>query len=200
MPLTLTRPSVAQTLKHQTEAAHLELEALMMPWLQAIATKEDYAQLLKGFYGYFSPLENAVAPFITTSILPDGAERRKATFILNDLAQLAVSTSELPLATHLPKIQSLPQALGALYVMEGSTLGGKGITKMLLKKEGLNLQLNSLQFFGGYGEKTGPMWTAFVNVLNSFCGTDEEVAQMVASAAQTFSLFKTWLQEIRTND
>lgn len=200
MSLTLTRPSVAQTLKHQTEAAHQELEALMIPWLQSITTQADYALLLKGFYGYFGPLEDAIAPFMNTAILPDVAQRRKASSILADLTTLREPCGDLSQAPHLPQIQSLPQALGALYVMEGSTLGGKGITKMLLKKEGLNLQLESLQFFNGYGERTGPMWTAFVNVLNSFCGTEAEMAQMVETANQTFSLFKTWLQEIRIND
>jgi heme oxygenase len=200
MSLTLTRPTIAQILKHQTEAAHQDLEALMMPWLQGIATRADYALLLKGFYGYFAPLEDAIAPFITTDVLPDGAHRRKASSLLSDLSQMEVAVDELTLATRLPQIQSLPQALGALYVMEGSTLGGRGITKMLQKKEGLHLQLNNLQFFNGYGDGTGPMWTAFVNVLNSFCGTDAEVAQMVASANQSFLLFKTWLQDIRSHD
>lgn len=200
MPLTLERPPVAQTLKHQTEAAHMELEAMVLPWLQSISSNTDYVQLLKGFYGYFKPLEDAVAPYITEAVLPDWEQRRKAYSILQDLAQLPGAYSELPLATHLPSIQSLPQALGAMYVMEGSTLGGKGIAKMLVKNKSVNLKGEQLQFFTGYGARTGTMWTTFVNVLNSFSGTDAEVARMVASANQTFSLFKSWLQEVRTND
>lgn len=200
MPFTLTRPSVAQTLKHQTEEAHQDLEALVLPWLQSIASKTDYVQLLKGFYGYFSPMEDAVAPFITETVLRDWPQRRKAYSILQDLAQLPEGYSELPVATHLPSIQSLPEALGALYVMEGSTLGGKGIAKMLTKNKSAHLQSEQLQFFTGYGERTGAMWTTFVHVLDSFSGTDAEVEKMVNSANKTFSLFKAWLQDVRTND
>lgn len=192
--------TAAPTLKHQTAVPHQELEGIVLPCLQAIATKNDYAQLLKAFYGYFKPLEDAVAPFISPQTLPDWPQRRKASFILNDLSALADATVDLPRASALPTIQSVPQAMGALYVMEGSTLGGKGIAKMLMKNRSTGLEEAHLQFFNGYGDHTGPMWTTFVNVLNSFSGNEQEVAQMVTAANETFSLFKTWLQEVLVHD
>ncbi|WP_435524354.1 hypothetical protein [Chryseobacterium indoltheticum] len=47
-------------------------------------------------------------------------------------------------------------ALRAMYVVEGSTLGGNVIAKQLSKTEGFdNVTFN---FFGCYQENTGPMW------------------------------------------
>lgn len=194
MPFTIANATIAQTLKAATTESHEALEAMVLPRLQAITSPQDYARLLKDFYGYFKPVEDAVAPFITRTILPDWAQRRKAHAILNDLAALQQPFDHLPLATALPSVNNLPQAMGALYVMEGSTLGGRGITKMLLKKEDVLLTIDHLQFFNGYGEATGPMWMAFVNVLNSFPFSDDEVAQLTESANSTFNHFNTWLQ------
>ena len=194
------QPNAALTLKHQTTVPHQQLEGMVLPYLLSIANQNDYARLLKAFYGYFQPLEDLVAPFITPQVLPDWPQRRKASFILDDLAELGHASVDLPQAHTLPTIQSLPQAMGALYVMEGSTLGGKGIAKMLLKNSHAGLQSAHLQFFNGYGERTGPMWVSFVNVLDSFSGSEEEVAQMVAAANETFNLFKTWLQEVLVHD
>ncbi len=187
-------------LKQQTAEKHQELEDLMLPCLTSIAQKQHYVQLLHVFYGYFKPVEDAVAPFMKESVLPDWPTRRKAHAILLDLEALGQPNTLPRLATGLPGIGTLPQAMGALYVLEGSTLGGRGITKMLLKNEAVGLQPQHLQFFAGYGERTGPMWTHFVNVLNSFCFTEEEGEQMVQSANETFYFFKTWLQETLVQD
>ena len=200
MPLTYTTFSAAQQLKLQTAEKHQQLEELMLPCLISIAHKQHYIQLLHAFYGYFKPVEDAVAPFVEESLLPDWPTRRKADVILLDLAAID-QTNILPnLATNLPCIGTLPQALGALYVLEGSTLGGRGITKMLLKNERAGLQPEHLQFFAGYGERTGLMWTHFVNVLNSFCFSEAEMEQMVQSANDTFYFFKTWLEETLLKD
>ena len=172
----------------------------MLPCLNSIASRHDYVQLLKAFYGFFSPVEDAVAPFITIAVLPDFQQRRKADFIVADLAALQQQQSHIPLATNLPRIQNLQQALGALYVIEGSTLGGRGIAKMLLKNSNAHLEAGHLQFFNGYGAATGTMWATFVNVLNAFSFTQSEMEEMVEAANQTFYFFKTWLQEQLVHD
>lgn len=199
MSLTLTPPAAA-LLKEGTKENHEALEAVVLPCLTGMAQRAQYVQLIKAFYGFFKPVEDAVAPFIADSFLPDWPQRRKASYILEDLKKLQIPFESLPLAKDIPAINNLPQALGALYVLEGSTLGGRGITKMLLKNEHLQLNEGHLQFFAGYGAATGPMWTTFVNALNSFSGTEAEKAQMVAAANDTFSLFQSWLQQQLVHD
>ncbi|WP_143883814.1 biliverdin-producing heme oxygenase [Chryseobacterium binzhouense] len=62
-------------------------------------------------------------------------------------------------------ISNESEALGALYVIEGSTLGGNVIAKQLSKTEGF--EDISFYFFGCYQEKTGTMWKSFKEVLDN---------------------------------
>jgi heme oxygenase (biliverdin-IX-beta and delta-forming) len=81
-----------------------------------------------------------------------------------------------------------------LYVLEGSTLGGRGITRMLLKQCGA-LSLHHVTFFNSYGEKTGPMWLRFQEALNGLDYTESETAATVQAANDTFLNFKRWIEE-----
>ncbi len=195
MLVTAVHETVAQTLKHRTEKNHLALEELLLPVLRAIHTCDDYVSLLKAFYGYFKPVEEAIFRHVNERVLPDIQDRRKADYLLKDLSFLHQQSQHLPLATEIPVMGNVYQAMGALYVLEGSTLGGRSITRMLLKNPQVNLQTDQVQFFNGYGEATGKMWTSFVQVLNQLSTNTVDVEAMVAAADQTFLLFKNWLQK-----
>lgn len=188
------REAVATALKQQTMHAHQALEDLLVPRLRQINTTADYARLLQTFYGFFSPLESLIEQYLSPQQLPDIKERRKASFLLNDIATLGYRTEHLATAAHLPFITSEAQAWGALYVLEGSTLGGRGITRMLLK-QCPHLTLQHLTFFNGYGEATGPMWLRFQEALNGLECTESELVATVEAANDTFLNFKTWIEE-----
>jgi heme oxygenase len=138
-------------------------------------------------------VEQLIEQHIDDTVLPDIHQRRKAHFILHDLSFSKAHIKELPLATQLPQLKNRNTALGALYVLEGSTLGGRGITKLLLKNAQLNLQPGEVQFFNGYGAETGTMWIAFLKILNQYGETDVARTQMAMAANETFTLFKNWL-------
>ena len=186
--------AVATALKHRTIEAHQELESLLIPKLHVVHTKDEYAQLLATFYGYFAPVEKLIEQFITPNLLPDIKQRRKAVYLLHDLTRLDEVSKSLALSPHLPQIENEAQAWGALYVLEGSTLGGRGITKMLLK-QCPQLKVDELSFFNGYGEATGPMWISFQKTLNNLVYTSQELSLVVASANNTFLKFKQWIQQ-----
>jgi len=192
MPLTLTSLPVAELLKQETSVQHQASESLLMPTLNKIATRAQYAALLHTFYGFFHPLEQLITHYVGSDILPDIAERRNAALILQDLHALGFSTDALPQSDALPAVSSTAEALGALYVMEGSTLGGRVISRMLLKKEGLQLNEEHLRFFGGYGEATGSKWKAFVQLLNQQTGNTDT---LIRSANETFRLFAAWIKK-----
>ena len=187
--------SVAQCLKHRTEKNHRELEELLLPILSAVKTLDDYKALLKAFYGYFKPLEAAISRHVTERVLPDIEQRRKADYLLKDLSTLQNPQTTLPLAADIPAITTVYEAMGALYVLEGSTLGGKGITRMLLKNTQVGLQAHQVRFFNSYGEAVGKMWNAFVQVLNGLTSNGNDIEAMVNKADETFLLFKNWLQK-----
>jgi len=119
-------------IKEATKVPHQEVEKKVVSRIKSIRSDADHADLLKHFYAYFNVVEKAIAPYITSAILPDLAGRRNASYIKADIEALGASTDELPLAVA-PEINNIVQAIGALYVLEGSIMGGPYIVQMLQK-------------------------------------------------------------------
>lgn len=187
---------LAAMIKDSTKAVHEEVEQLLLPHLASVQNTADYAAILKMFYGYYHPLEKMIEAFITPDILPDIAERRKATAIVHDLRAIGQPANNLFPSEYLPAIENAAQAIGALYVLEGSTLGGKMIAKMLRKNEALSLTDDKLSFFTGYGEETGSKWKTFLDLLNQ----QEDGSDVLKGANETFVYLKSWMQQSFSHD
>jgi heme oxygenase (biliverdin-IX-beta and delta-forming) len=196
MPLSVNTLSNASVVKEATQTLHAEVENLLLPKLNAIESPVGYAAILTMFYGYFSPMEALIRQHITPEQLPDIPERRKAGAILQDLSAIGHSCRGIPVCLHLPEIKNTAQAFGALYVLEGSTLGGKLIAKMLLKNKALSLTEKALTFFSGYNERTGSKWKTFLEGFNQQTGAEE----IVKSANDTFYHLKCWMQHTLYHD
>jgi len=175
---------LSNSIKEATKEAHLTLEKKVVQKMKAIRSDADYADFLKYFYAYFNQVEQAIVPYITAELLPDHAERRNSSYLKQDIEALGSDVNELPEAIA-PEITNTIQALGALYVMEGSIMGGPIIVKML-EKAGIT---NGISFFSGYGEATGEMWSKFVSVLNASANNEAEEDLAIKSANDTFSNF-----------
>lgn len=171
-------------IKEATKPAHQQLEAVVVRKLKAIRNAADYADLLKHFYAYFNAVEKAIAPYISAAVLPDHKERRNSGYIKRDIEALGSGVDGAPPATA-PDIHNIVEALGALYVLEGSVMGGRIIVQML-EKGGIR---EGISFFSGYGEDTGSMWRSFTEVLNKHALTAEDEAQAIAAANATFVKF-----------
>ncbi len=182
--------STAQILKTQTASNHAALEALLLPYLQACTDAEAYAGILRSFYGFFAPLEVLIQQQVDHLIITDMNHRRKAARILDDLRFLGCPDTP-PICAALPSVANLFEALGAMYVLEGSTLGGRGITKMLLRSN--PSWAEATHFFGGYGADTGGKWMQFITTINQYT-TQQEVEAMVAAANDCFLKFRYWLE------
>lgn len=115
---------LSDKIKEATKTAHQQLEVLVVKRLKAIRSDVDYANLLKHFYAYFSKVEQAIAPFISAEVLPDYPSRRNTLYLKKDIEALGATTDELPIA-QAPAVADTVSALGALYVMEGSIMGGR---------------------------------------------------------------------------
>jgi heme oxygenase len=174
---------IQEELRKQTTAAHQQLEKLVVARLKSIRSNQDYANLLKIFYAYFNRLEEAIKPFISAEVLPDYADRRHAVSLANDITSIGSSLTRLPKVS-VPIIDNQIKALGALYVMEGSVMGGTIIIQMLAKY-GLT---EGISFFRGYGSETGAKWASFAAVLDRYIHK-EFGQEAIESANQTFSNF-----------
>ncbi len=181
-------------LKEETALEHEALENEMMPLLRHATDLHSYARLLGGMQLFLVPLETAAHSFFTKDALPDLENRRNAGLLATDLS--ALNKAHLPAGNavaFVPEITSLAQAWGAFYLLEGSTLGGQMITKMLRRQ--LPEAAQQLAYFEGYGAQTGSMWKTFKKHLDIF-GEAQPAAQdaVVAYARGAFTGFQQALQ------
>ncbi len=190
---------ILEEIKYKTAENHRRLEEseLLKPITSPTLTQDHYQKILRVFYGYFYPLETALEPFqLADNYLPDYGSRRKAAMIRQDLHTLQHNAPEdtLPLCAELPSIQSMAQAFGCLYVMEGSTLGGKIIAKSLEKNLGLSA-VHGASFFHGYGPDTGHKWKTFQQSLVRFNQDFQKEQEIVEAANETFYYFENWIRK-----
>lgn len=185
---------LAEQLKKDTLVNHQQLEKMLVSRMKATRSTTDYVNLLQLFYGYFGGLEMHIAPYINSENLADYADRRKSAALADDIKALGGQPDEKASATDLPAINSAPQAFAALYVIEGSTLGGKIISKMMAQQ--LNITNGQgLKFFSGYGDATETMWNSFKTALNTQADTIANQTIVIDTANETFTKFKQWIEK-----
>ncbi|UOQ99791.1 biliverdin-producing heme oxygenase [Hymenobacter sp. 5317J-9] len=191
LPESVSAPGILARLRAETRPYHDALEAgAFNESLRAGApTAAGTAHFLERMYGFLQPYETALrqheAAFGPAWELP---RRYRAHLILADLQRLA-DAPKPPLCPNMPPLHTLPQLLGAMYVLEGSTLGGQVINRQL-ERAGIPLR----SYFAGYGERTGPMWKAFCHLLAEAAAPDN-ADEIVASAANTFQCLDAWINQ-----
>ncbi|MCO5230438.1 MAG: biliverdin-producing heme oxygenase [Chitinophagales bacterium] len=173
-----------ERLKEETHTAHQKTESTVVRNVKSIQNEQDYITLLKSFYAYFNAVEKELSKHIDESVLPDIKNRRNSTDIKNDIIELGGDIENLPLAK-VPQINNTLEALSAMYVLEGSIMGGPYIIKML-EKQGIS---RAFSFFSGYGQNSGQMLGAFVQVLERYGHNPETHSKSVEVANETFINF-----------
>jgi len=180
-------------LKEATRPHHDAIEARLGP-AQFTSSREGYLRVLRRFYGFHRPAEEAFSRISGWDALGlDPAGRRKVPLLEADLAWLGLSGAEvqaLPSAPT-PPLGSLAQALGAMYVLEGSTLGGRYIRRGVEEKLGLTPGAGC-SYFASYGDRVGAMWKAFGEAVDAFAAAGGDADAVVASATSTFRSIDAW--------
>lgn len=162
-----------------------------MDQIKQMASLKDYTRLLGLFYSYFGALELVIAKHILPENLQDIHERRKADLISQDLIRLGAPVPDLLLPGFLPAVKNYYEAFGALYVIEGSSLGGNHIAKMIRRK--LPEVSDATLFFSGYGDRTNEMWHRFKNRLDNIPGDEAAFKSIQSGARDTFLKFAEWI-------
>jgi heme oxygenase (biliverdin-IX-beta and delta-forming) len=187
----INRPASGALIAHLrsvTRPAHDRLEG-GLGLLDAFDV-DAYAAVLSRFYGFWKGWEPQVA-----GLLGDDAftkPRRRLHLIEADLTVLGLSRevlAALPLCPLTP-LRDAAEALGSLYVMEGSTLGGRIIQRNVercLKDAGRA----SSSYFNGYGARTGAMWRTFMSRLDDVA--EAEMESVGRGATATFERLGMWL-------
>lgn len=155
-----------------------------------------YQAVLQAFHGFWPGIESQINTALPEPVRQEWAPRWRALRLSHDLQTLGLSLDDvkaLPACTTWPVIDSPAAALGALYVVEGSSLGAKHISRHLGAR--LNLDAGSgAWFFAGHGDQTGPCWLRFKDLLQKQLVTDADQAAAVRSACDTFSCLNHWFQ------
>ena len=192
----MNRLTIMQRLKQETRPYHVALER-QVDLTQLCSALDAYQQLLQRFYGFYLPVEQKLDQLPWHTLGFDYPARRKRALLEQDLATLsnaAPSWHHLPCCTALPLLDTLPAALGCLYVLEGATLGGQIITRQVERTLGISPAQGS-RFFHSYGDQVGPMWKEFGHFVTSYATTPAIENAMIASAGQTFQALQGWLTQ-----
>jgi heme oxygenase len=194
----LSGSSLAAQLRIQTAELHAEVErSLGLP--SSITNLMDYKACLQLFYRLYRPLESSLSRFSDwAAIGVELPEQLQACRLTADLEQLGVPAFRLELAPEacLPALPNFPHALGALYVMAGSTLGSQVILRHLITVLGSEIA-GADAFFRGHGEHTGARWSQFRTSLNAYGEAEPgNQPQVIEGAKATFRAIGAWMQTI----
>jgi heme oxygenase len=178
-------------LREATRDSHDRVERELR-LLDGSLTPHRYREVLGRFYGYYAVLEPALDAWHGREGLLDWPARRKLHLLAADLGELgAPDPADLPLCPEVPAIRSSAEALGALYVVEGSTLGGAVIARRL-RAQGFSP--SALGFFTCYGSDVGVRWRQWSEVTTAWVGEDQRRSDAVVTAACTvFAQLGGWL-------
>ena len=169
-------------LRHGTRTEHERLEAgldLLSPTL----TRSRYIEVLERFLGVVAPLEARLdgAPLP----VDDWPARRKAHLLADDLGHDDVEACD-----DLPEVGTPDRALGCLYVLEGSTLGGREVAAVVEHRLGAGMPT---RYFRSYGHDVPVRWSSFRGAVAARADAGGDVGAMVDAARHTFEVFERWL-------
>ena len=118
--------SARTALRSATAAEHERVDALFGGY--DLGSEAGYRRFLRAQAAAFLPMEATIDRSDVRALLPDWGERRRGRLLLQDLAALG---ENVPAPVEAPELTTSEALLGAVYVLEGSRLGGGVLRKAL---------------------------------------------------------------------
>jgi heme oxygenase len=179
-------------LRHETAQEHRQVEdvAYSRAIMDGALTLDQYRDLMRKNYlihAQAEPLLEQVEALMALEGL-DVVRRRKAHFLAADLELLQSSLPE-PTEPWTAIPRNLNQALGMMYVLEGSSLGGAVIQRALAKNPEI-AALGGFHFYGCYGPEIGTLWKTFGEVVEAHTAREEDQNEVVSFAKTTFDAIR----------
>ena len=186
---------LSQRLRERTAASHERIENAL-DLLNDRLTIDRYAKLLERWHGFEWTWDRVAAETFGDALPPGFLQaRRRLSMVRADLKTCGRSPVAMAALPAVPA-DALPWhdksgALGVLYVIEGSTLGGKHVAKFVTGRLPLTPE-HGVTYFSSYGDQTGVRWRETKAVLDAppFATDDERV---IAAAIATFDYLADWL-------
>ena len=177
-------------LRVATRADHKAVED-SLPLMRPDLTRNGYITVLLRLHGIVAAWEEIANESFSGPLKELARERQRLSLLKRDLMFFQATPDE-SLKPCLSGFHNSAELLGAMYVMEGSRLGGQLIAKHV--EEILELDHGSgSSFFRGYGKSTREHWTEFINVLQVHVD-DSGTEAVVAGAKKMFREFGDWMR------
>jgi heme oxygenase (biliverdin-IX-beta and delta-forming) len=190
-------PLVMSLLKTETANAHRQLErtSSFVRLFSPDYALPEYKQLLGLFYGFHVALEPLLFDGLSESHHSVLGHKVKTGLLAKDLATFGDTEAEIAKISRcdeLPQLSSFARQMGALYVLEGSVLGGRIISKRLKEHFGDDV-LDKLNYYTCYGEHVGTEWKGFQSFMgDQFADESEQIPEVIAAANDTFMALHQW--------
>jgi len=185
--------SRAKRLKAATRGAHGGLDTFIMA-AKPFESRDNYGKFVETQYLFHRDLDVFFSNDTLDGLLPDLKGRRRLSMIEQDLADLERTLPE----TKTPRFTSetafdLPEAMGWLYVVEGSNLGAAFLLKDAAKL-GLNEEFGA-RHLAGAPEGRGLHWRTFTAALDEIELSEEEEARVIAAAEAAFRAVHAYAEQ-----
>lgn len=187
-------------LRSETAPLHRKLEQspLSVIVMNPAITAHQYALYLTAMRSVMAWCEAIIYPVIA-AVITDLDCRKKLDAIDHDLSSLKNFATE---SIHLPAFSfseptSVAKAIGFMYVLEGSSLGGMVIVKQLQRQPFLNQDTS--RFLTVYGKNTGSYWKTFLNELCLYATNNMAEDEIIDGAVEGFRSIETYFHSIRVN-
>jgi heme oxygenase len=179
----MRRSSLRDLLRTGTAAAHADLENT--PLMRAFALGDPAPDEYRDYLVRQLRLHRGLESSLHNQVPDDWSRLRlsKSAWLEADLRALDAPCDAR--AAAVPAVQSWAEALGAMYVIEGSTLGLQMVRKRLRPDHPAAQAAG--RFVAGYGAESAHHWRAFVAALECLPERDWTVATTAARA--TFDSF-----------
>jgi heme oxygenase len=179
----LPATGLGEVLRTATRSAHhaIDHHPLLAPLVRQELSLEHYGRVLRSFLWLYTPLQNALA--LSLEQAGGGFELAdRVGWLQADLARLGLAGELPPDPWQPPSMDNAEKLVGALYVVEGSTLGGQVIARQISASLGLTAQ-HGARFFNGWGDQTDLHWSAFWRFAGTLCKPAGHEAAAVAAVA-----------------
>jgi heme oxygenase len=176
-------PSLRNLLRNSTADAHAGLENT--PLMRAFALGDPAPAEYVDYLGRQLRMHRALEDNLRRHVPDDWSSLRlsKSAWLEADLRALDAPFDARVAAA--PAVQSWAEALGTLYVIEGSTLGLQMVRKRL--RHGHPALCGAGRFVAGYGDASAQHWRAFLTSLEALPADEWGAAEHAAQA--TFDVF-----------
>jgi heme oxygenase (biliverdin-IX-beta and delta-forming) len=180
-------------LRSETQALHASAEGSIAAAVR-LHDVDGYARLLRSLHPLYASIEAQLAAFPDWSTLEpplDLVRRRRAHLIDADLRALgAFGSCSGVRRGALPVLEEFPRAFGALYVVEGSRLGGCVLARQASRAVGGVVE-GACRFLRSDGSEVGPLWRELRTALGRYATHSGSLARdaVVSGAIDTFYCF-----------